>query len=266
MKSTQKLLFRATLKSWKGAWPIMLTTWLVACGGGGGGGGDSQAGLAPAAIPAPRAESKTWVVMGSSTAAGAGSSLGQSWAALLQAGVQKQGIQVVNIAKGGSVTYEGMSITTALTASRPLPDPAANIDQALSRSPALIVLSYPTNDTAIGYSIQETVTNLVSIRRQALAGSVAVVVVSTQPRNLSAAQLSQLPLIDEQLSAAAGACFVDVRTGLAGANGQFAPQYDSGDGVHPNDAGHRLIATRIQAAISNPACIPSNTQLATLQL
>lgn len=254
MKGMRKSLFRATLKSSRGAWLLLLATWLVACGGGGGG-GDNQTASAPAATQAPRVESNTWVVMGSSTAAGTGSSPGQSWAALLQAGVQSRGIQVINIAKGGTVTYEGLSTKTAPTASRPLPDPSANIDQALSRNPALVVVAYPTNDTAIGYSIQETVNNLLSIRTHALANSVSVVVVSTQPRNLSPAQLSQLVLIDDQLAAAVGACFVDVRTGLAGANGQFAPQYDSGDGVHPNDAGHRLIATRIQAVISSPACI-----------
>ncbi|NQW94415.1 MAG: SGNH/GDSL hydrolase family protein, partial [Polaromonas sp.] len=123
-----------------------------------------------------------------------------------------------------------------------------------------------TNDTAIGYTVEETVANLLAIRRQALTNTTAVVVVSTQPRYLSESQLSQLPLIDEQLSAAAGACFVDVRTVLAGANGQFAPQYDSGDGVHPNDAGHRLIAIQVRAAISNPACTPNNTPLANLHL
>jgi acyl-CoA thioesterase I len=253
MTSMRKPVFRATLKSCGGTWLLILTTWLVACGGGGG--ADNQAGSAPAAAQAPRVESKTWVVMGSSTAAGAGSSPGQSWAALLQAGVQNRGIQVINIAKGGTVTYQGLSTKAAPTASRPLPDPSANIDQALSRSPGLIVVAYPTNDTAIGYSVQETVNNLLSMRNQALANSVAVVVVSTQPRNLSPAQLSQLVLIDDQLATAVGACFVDVRTGLAGANGQLAPQYDSGDGVHPNDAGHRLIATRIQAVIGSPACI-----------
>lgn len=255
MTSMRKPLVRVTLKSCGAAWLLLLATWLVACGGGGG--GDNQAGSAPAATQAPPVASNTWVVMGSSTAAGAGSSSGQSWAALLQAGVQGRGIQVINIAKGGTVTYEGLSTKTAPTAGRPLPDPSANIDQALSRSPALVVVAYPTNDTAIGYSAQETVTNLLSIRRQALANSVSVVVVSTQPRNLSPAQLTQLLLIDDQLAAAVGACFVDVRTGLAGANGQLAPQYDSGDGVHPNDAGHRLLATRIQAVISSPACIPA---------
>ncbi|NQW94747.1 MAG: SGNH/GDSL hydrolase family protein [Polaromonas sp.] len=262
MKRQHQQLLDAALSSCRAAWPIVLTTWLAACGGG----SDSQASLASAA-PQPRAvDPGTWVVMGSSTAAGTGASAGQSWAALLQTSVQGKGIQIINIAKGGSTTYQGLSTTVAPTPNRPLPDPSANIDQALSRHPSLILVAYPTNDTAIGYTVEETVANLLAIRRQALTNSTAVVVVSTQPRNLSEFQLSQLPLIDVQLSTAAGACFVDVRTRLADVNGQFAPQYDSGDGVHPNDAGHRLIAIQVQAALSNPACIPNNTQLANLHL
>jgi acyl-CoA thioesterase I len=247
MKRMRKLLFKVTLNSCRAAWPLMLALGMAACGGGGG---DS-----PAPAVDPRAGSGTWVVMGSSTAAGAGASPGRSWAALIQADVLNQGIKVINIAKGGSVTYEGLSSGAAPTPDRPVPDPLANIDQALSRSPSLIVVAYPSNDTALGYSVQETVDNLLSIRRQALLNSVSVVLVSSQPRNLSAAQLDQLTVIDEQLSAAVGPCFVDVRTGLAGADGHLAPQYDSGDHVHPNDAGHELMATRIEAVINGRACI-----------
>lgn len=234
------------------AWCLILTGALSACGGGGSG---STPSVASPDVQAAVLKSGAWVVMGSSTAAGAGASQGKSWVELLQSGVKNQAIPFVNIAKGGTVTYHGLSAAAIPQSGRPLPDPAANIDQALSRNPALLILAYPTNDTALGYTVEETVNNLLSIRNQALANSVSVMLLSTQPRNLPSAQLAPLPLIDERLAAIAGPCFVEVRRGLAAANGQLAALYDAGDGVHPNDEGHRLIATRIQAVLDGGRCV-----------
>ena len=87
------------------------------------------------------------------------------------------------------------------------------------------------------------------------AAGVPVVVTSTQPRNLTSAQLAQLQTIDQRLSAGVGACFVQVNAALAGTDGKLAAQYDAGDGVHPNDAGHRVIATKVQQLLDGGACV-----------
>lgn len=231
---------------------VLLLGMLAACGGGGSDGGAS----APVAIPpVAQIEAGAWVVMGSSTAAGAGAPSGKGWVALLAAAYAGRGVQVANIAKGGAVTYEGLSTSTARVPDRPAPDPAINIDQALSRKPVLLILSYPANDIALGYSADETVGNLLAIRSQALAAGVPVLVTSSQPRNVSDAKLAQLRAIDERMAANVGGCFVDIRTSLAGSDGRLAPSYDSGDGVHPNGAGHFLIQSQVSSRVASGTCV-----------
>jgi lysophospholipase L1-like esterase len=141
---------------------------------------------------------------------------------------------------------------------RPLPDGSINIDAATAFSPKLILVAYPTNDTANGYSVSETVTNLLTIRSYAQAKGVSVVVEGTQPRDLPDAQRALLPQIDEQLAAAIGPCFVNVRSLLASADGRINPIYDSGDGVHPNDAGHQVIFAQVKALLDAGACVLAN--------
>lgn len=243
-----------TVRTWSvNCAAIMLAGLLAACGGS-----------ADTATPAPAPTSVlpvgpgAWVVMGSSTPAGGGASKGKGWAALVAAAYAPRGAQLVNIAKGGTVTYEGLSVADTRVAGRPAPDPGANIDQALAHKPVLLFVSYPTNDTVARYSVDETVNNLLAIRARALAANVPVIVLSTQPRNLSNDQLNQLRSIDQRLAATVGACVVDVHRPLAGADGRLAPNYDSGDGAHPNDAGHQVIATQIQTLIDSKQCVSTS--------
>jgi acyl-CoA thioesterase-1 len=221
MKTIQGQGPGAWTRGGQGVLALMLSGLLAACGGGPGAAPPAisrPAPAPPASVPAVAAG--TWVVMGSSTAAGAGASAGKGWGALIGATYGSRGAQVANIAQGGTVTYEGLSAATAPVAGRPAPNPALNIDQALARKPVLLIVSYPTNDTAFGYSVDETVNNLLAIRSQALAAGVPVVLTSTQPHNLNDAQLAQLRAIDTRLAASIGACFVEVRG--AGGSGRTA--------------------------------------------
>jgi acyl-CoA thioesterase-1 len=227
---------------------------ITACGGGSG----SAPVTVPApvqAIPAVKLNAGTWVVIGSSTAEGAGAAPGKGWVALTQASYEDRGARIVNLAKGGTTTYQGRSTTAPTVAGRPAPDPERNIDKALSLKPAFFVVYYPTNDTALGYSIDETVNNLLTIRALALAANVPVIILSSQPRDLPAEKLAQLRVIDERLAAAVGACFVEAYQPLSGADGRLASTYDSSDGVHPNGAGHQLIANRVKTLIDSQKCV-----------
>jgi lysophospholipase L1-like esterase len=62
-------------------------------------------------------------------------------------------------------------------------------------------------------------------------------------------------MIDQRLVGEVGACFVAVHHLLAGANGRLAPEYDSGDGVHPNDQGHLLIQGQISSRLHSGSCV-----------
>jgi lysophospholipase L1-like esterase len=248
---------RSFLMNATGRWLVAsaLSFVILVAGCGGGGRVNPDDSEVPPQPEAAVLKPGTWVVMGSSTAAGAGASEGNSWVDLLRIDLMNRGVQIENLAKGGTVTYQGLSSTATPVAGRPLPDPALNIDQALLRSPTMVLLAYPTNDTALGYTVDETVNNLLSLRRVALTNSVPVMVLSTQPRNLTSAQLNQLAQIDEWLAAAIGPCFVGVRTALAADDGRLAARYDAGDGVHPNEEGHRVIAARVREVIDGGKCV-----------
>lgn len=136
-----------------------------------------------------------------------------------------------------------------------MPDIAHNIDAALAVNPRLLLISYPTNDTALGYSANETVQNLLSMRSLALSAGTAVMVLSTQPRRMSQELQARLIEIDVQLSAELGPCFVALREALAGPDGNLAASNDSGDGVHPNDAGHALIWHLVSERMQQGQCV-----------
>ena len=138
---------------------------------------------------------------------------------------------------------------------RPLPDAAHNIDAALALKPSLLLVSYPTNDTALGYSVDETVRNVLAIRAKAQSQDVPVMVLSTQPRAMSAELLQRLDAVNTLLLKEVQDCFVPVHAALAGVNGLLAPAYDSGDGVHPNNAGHALIFQHIHNVLTAGKCV-----------
>jgi len=198
----------------------------------------------------------TWGVIGSSSAMGIGPSLpANAWARRLQADVGALGVTINNLALGGATTYQGLPLSAAPVPGRRVPHGPANIDAALSLSPKLVLVAYPHNDTAEGHSVDETVQNILAIRAYAAVRGVAVLVQGTQPRNLPDAQRALLAQIDNRLATLIGACFVEVRSAVAAADGRIGAAYDSGDGVHLNDAGHALIFARIKAVLDAGSCV-----------
>jgi lysophospholipase L1-like esterase len=224
----------------------LASTLLVgACGGGGSSGGGATV------VPG------TWVVIGSSTPAGVGASPNHGWVDLLRSDNAARGVSVVNLALGGSVSYQGLPGATAPAPGRPAPDPAHNIDAALAHAPRFVLVSYPSNDIAAGYSADETVGNLETIRRAATDRGVPVMVTSTQPSRSAPtpAQAATITQVDSRLAAGFGACFVDVRSALATASNTLDPRWDSGDGQHLNDQGHAIVFNRVKAALESGQCV-----------
>jgi len=229
---------------------VALSSILVA----GCGGTTESASISNVAV-APSPALSTWVVMGSSTAAGFGAGPGQRWSDLLQKDVADKGVTVRNIAKAGAVTYQALSTSVAPVIGRPAPDPSINLDYALSFRPSVVFVSFPTNDTVAGYSVNEIVKNLKSIRDGARATGTQVILLSTQPRVMTNIQRQELRLIDEQLSDIAGKCFINVQKALTAPDGTLAKAYDSGDGIHPNNEGHNVIFEAVSTVIEEGICL-----------
>ena len=223
--------------------------------------GDIASAPAPAPAPAPAGvpllvAPGTWAVIGSSTAQGVGATPGHAWVDLLRAANAARGVSVVGLGLGGTVTYHGLGISAAV-AGKPAPDPARNVDAALAHGAKLVVLNYPSNDVAYGYTPDETVGNHLSMRGSAAAGGAATIALSSQPfRNPpSAAQAASFAETDRRLAEAFGPCFVPIRQALATASDTLNPIYDSGDGQHLNDAGHARVQALVQAAIESGQCV-----------
>lgn len=204
--------------------------------------------------PYSRKNHQRWVIMGSSSAFGAGaSSYAQSWAGRLTAFAQTEQIEVVNIAKGGYTTYHALASRCEVSATRFQPDANHNVDRALALNPDLVILSFPSNDAASSYLAAESAFNLLLMRELLVREKVAAVLVGAQPRNMAADKQRLLVQLDTLLAERVAACLVQVYQPLVDAAGNLSPAYNSGDGVHLNDAGHAIIYERLLKVLTEPA-------------
>lgn len=188
------------------------------------------------------------VVIGSSTAAGSGASTSDSaWVNRYRNYLQSinSANQVVNLARGGYNTWRLMSDNFSPPANHPTPDTLRNISEALRRTPDAIIINLPSNDAAMGTGISQQMSNFIAMDSVAASQGVPLWVCTTQPRNFNAnGTFIQIGVRDSILSYF-GTRAIDFWTGLADPFNNIDPFYDSGDGVHLNDHGHRLLFNRV---------------------
>lgn len=208
--------------------------------------------LAAAGAVAQTGEVPVIVVLGSSTAAGTGaSSPASSWVGLLRAYVQDRApaAQMINLAMGGLTTYEVMPSGYVPPANRPSPLTTRNVTRALACEADAIIVNLPSNDVGSGFATAEVMANYRTIITTATAQGVPVWVTTTQPCNyFTLAQRDQQRAIADLTLSTYGGFAIDVWHFLAASDGTILPQYDSGDGVHVNDAGHAVIFARLVEA------------------
>ncbi|MFN6264011.1 MAG: SGNH/GDSL hydrolase family protein [Chromatiaceae bacterium] len=200
-----------------------------------------------------------WVVMGSSSAFGAGASVPEkSWVGLLKKSTVAATATIHNIARGGDLTYQALSSACVVSSDRPKTAPEHNFEKALEYKPDLVILSYPSNDIAVGYSVTEAAANLLLLRWQFAQKNIPVLVLSAQPRNIAKEQQAKLLELDSILRPLVGACYVDVYQQLVDAEGNLAAKYNAGDGVHLTDAGHQIVFDAVMQRISSRQCVSVN--------
>lgn len=240
-----KMLYKPSSAAWFAG---LLLTVLTACQ-------PEKINPSAAAIPSTagaRAARKLYVVLGSSTAVGTGASRADStWVGrcrnyLLALPPNKSGT-ITNLAVGGFTTYQILPTGHPLTANRPAPDPAHNITKALSYNPNAILINMPTNDIANGYAVSEVMDNLAIVANAAQQRGVTVWVSTSQPRNLWEGGRQRLRLQKQYTQDTYLNHSLDFWTGLASSTDSILPQYSYGDGVHLNDAGHRILYQRVVA-------------------
>jgi lysophospholipase L1-like esterase len=155
---------------------------------------------------------------------------------------------VTNLARGGYTTYHIMPNGYVPPAGRAAPDLERNITKALSLKPNAIVINLPSNDATNNYTVAEQLANYEAVLAQAKAATVPVWIATTQPRNLSDAQRQNLMAVRDSTFARYGDKAIDFWTEIAEASGRIKPIYDSGDGIHLNDAAHAILFQRVVEA------------------
>lgn len=198
------------------------------------------------------------VVLGSSTAAGAGANpVSMSWVnryAALLASTSAQNT-VINRAVGGYTTYQCLPTGSIPPAGRPKPDAGRNITYALAQHPTAIIVNLPTNDAAFGFSLDETQHNFQIIAATARAARVPMWVTTSQPRLLTPDKRAKLVAIRDWIKSAFGSKAIDFWTDIANPDGTLGKDYDCGDGTHPNNLGHAVLFRRVAAMnIPDVAC------------
>ncbi len=215
--------------------------------------------------------SRTVVVIGSSTAAGTGTStLDSAWVYRLQNHVYGQDTrnEVLNLALGGYSTYQLLPTgSTAGTAVGIAVDTERNITKALSFNPTGIVINLPSNDAASNYPVSAQLENFAAMVETADAQDVAVWICTTQPRNFSnPAQIQIQRDVRDSIFSIYGEFAIDFWNGLAGTDGHILDDFDAGDGVHLNDQAHRILYERVLDAVSWSDTVVSIAPMDALQL
>lgn len=190
------------------------------------------------------------VVLGSSTAAGAGASVADSaWVNLFQSSIFQQNtrFEVTNLAKGGYTTYHilptGTPIPTGVTLTV---DTARNVTKALSLNPFALIVNMPSNDASYSFTPQQQLDNYTLIVNTAQNSSVKVWVCTPQPRNFgNAFQIQIQRAVMDSILTRYQSYAINCWSGLADTAGFIMPMYNSGDGIHLNNMGHRMIWNRV---------------------
>lgn len=222
----------------------------VGCGGGSGAADGTSSSSAPLVTPG------SWVVLGSSTAAGVGAPPGQGWAAQLAAQLAPAGVRIHNLARKGLLSSEVLPRQVTLDSGLPAPMAEVDADTALALTPTLMLLSFPSNDAAAGVPPADTVTAWQQVAAVAKRQDVATLVLGMQPRpGFTAKQRALQEQTETAALAAFGPCYVTLYDALAAPGGTLAREYRAADGDHLNAAGHALVHARVAAALASGRCV-----------
>jgi lysophospholipase L1-like esterase len=188
------------------------------------------------------------VVLGSSTAFGVGpTSKDSTWVNRYKRYAKKTNpkISIHNLAVGGYTTYHILPNGFIPPANRPIPIMEHNITKALEFKPTAIIINLPSNDAARGYSIDEQISNYRIIIEKANAEYVPLWVATTQPCNYDSLTRATLMEMRDSTYSIWGEYAIDFWNGIADSIGRINPKFDSGDGVHLNNVGHRILFNRV---------------------
>ncbi len=197
------------------------------------------------------------VVLGSSTAEGIGASApANAWVGRLNTWLGGLGINYTlhNLGTGG-ITTDRLLPTGSSSGHNPshAPNPDINITKALSLNPRIIIVNMPSNNVHEDIPIATTMAHYQEIKALADAAGIKIFFTTTQPRNFGTDSGKRHFLQDEAnaVRGSYGKFVIDIYDELTNFSNdlRIKVEYNSGDGIHLNDAGHGYIFSEVQAKL-----------------
>jgi len=161
------------------------------------------------------------VAFGDSITEGVGTTAGHEYVSLLEA---RLGVSIINMGVSGDTTADGVR----------------RLDELMEVNPRVVILALGGNDTLKRAPVEQTFSNLATIIQRVQDAGGAVVLVGA-PGGLYGSRYDKEY---ERLAQQYGTAYVP--NFIKGLLGKSEFMYDS---IHPNDAGHVIIADRIEPVL-----------------
>lgn len=174
------------------------------------------------------AQERVITTLGDSLTAGFGVSPDEAWPALLQTRLRREGYpyRVVNAGVSGDTTAGGLR----------------RVDWVLRARPEVVVVALGANDGLRGQSVAAMRVNLAAIVRRLQAGGAKVFLAGMRlPPNYGADYAGEFARVFGEVARETRVAFMPFLLDGVAAD----PALNQPDGIHPNAAGHRLIASRL---------------------
>jgi acyl-CoA thioesterase I len=187
------------------------------------------------------------VIIGSSIASGVGASqYSNSWAGLMATNNSED--TFINNSVPGYTTFQFLPTNYPNPPIRP--DTTLNITSVLRLKPDVVVISITTNDIANGYTPSVYMRNMRVITDTLKAHSIKFLITSSTVRDdLSHVLNDSLLVVSHKLKDTYSNNFVEIMSLIADTT-TLKPKTElyTSDKIHPNNAGHALLYSRINLA------------------
>jgi acyl-CoA thioesterase-1 len=173
------------------------------------------------------------VCFGDSLTAGQGLDAGQAYPEVLQGLLDRAGYhyRVVNLGANGETSQDGLE----------------RIPMVLAEKPAVVVLEFGANDGLRGQPVANTERNLAQMIAQLQTAGVRIVLAGiTLPPNYGPAYIQRFDAMYRNLAARYKVKLIPFLLVGVGGNSQLMQR----DGLHPNAAGTKIVASTVERALA----------------
>lgn len=194
------------------------------------------------------------VAIGASTCAGGNASpFSATWQGQLLASIQSYNpadnvLSLCGANNTGNMIPTGMTVPNCSNnAGSVLPDPAHNITAALSHSPSAVIMyggegNFITGNFCTPNTVADIEASIVMIANAATSVNVPLYMTSAGPETTwDAGQKANAAAVDSFIATNYPTQYINTDSVLDDGSGGLKVIYDSGDGIHPNNAGYLAI-------------------------